>query len=140
MSYRNERFNKGMRSLDAMLENIDIDKVRFLSDRGKSAKAMYRALDDWHEGHCKSAAMTREEKLFAAEMQLAEAGKSYLIRVLLLIVENGSEKEVSMTKVPRRTYFRHRDELLRFFTTEGTEPGCGSRHWKRFQNETLRDY
>ena len=115
MSYRNERFNKGMHSLDAMLENIDIDKARFLSDRGKSASRMYSALDDWHEDHCKSAAITREEKLFAAEMRLAEAGKSYLIRVLLLIVENGNNREESCAKVPRRTYFLHRKHLLNFF-------------------------
>ena len=58
----------------------------------------------------------QEDLLFNAEMRLVEAGKRHLIPVLLLIVENGANREESMKRVPKRTYFRHREALLRFFS------------------------
>ena len=119
---RNEKFNRSVRSLDTMIEGIDIDKAAFLSDCGKGVNRMIDDIERRERSETGQTGRTgrtgrKESKLFDAEMRLAEAGKSYLILVLLLIVENGSEREVSMTKVPRRTYFRHRDELLRFFTS-----------------------
>ena len=48
-------------------------------------------------------------------MRLVDANRKYLIPVLLLIVENGKDREKSIEKVSRSTYFRHRDALLSFF-------------------------
>ena len=51
----------------------------------------------------------------AAADELIVAGMGHLVPTLLLIAENGSERELSMQQVPRRSYLRHRDELLNFF-------------------------
>ena len=46
MTYRAERFNKSMRSLEAMLSGMaDASKSAKLSDRGKSAARMYAAFE-----------------------------------------------------------------------------------------------
>ena len=129
MSYRNDRFNTGMRSLDAMLENIDIDKVRFLSDRGKGVNRMIDDIERRERSETGQTGQTgrtgrKESKLFDAEMRLAEAGKSYLIRVLLLIVENGNNRDFSINALARcskswnaarKKYFEHRNLLLEIF-------------------------
>ena len=41
--------------------------------------------------------------------------RNYLVPTLLLIVENLDNREKSFQHMPRRSYFRHRDELLDFF-------------------------
>ena len=45
----------------------------------------------------------------------AGAGKDHLVPTLLLIAENRDDREKSLQQMPRRSYFRHRDELLDFF-------------------------
>ena len=57
----------------------------------------------------------RDQKLAGAVLKLIVAGKDHLVPTLLLIAKNGSDRERSMHKMPRRSYFRHRDELLDFF-------------------------
>ena len=120
MSYRNERFARSTLSLDQKIAEGGIDKERspFFSDGNLGVERMIGAIDydrareDREE---KRREKTRAEKMFEAEMRLAEAGKGYLINVLLLIVENGRNRELSLKCVKRRTYFLHRNQLLDFF-------------------------
>jgi len=127
VSYRSERFNRRMMSLEVMVAGFaDVSKVKIFSDGGAGARAIregqeIRSRSTMEDAlfsdaaRCRVYEETREEKLFEAEMRLADAGKSHLIPVLLLIVENGSNREESLKKVPRRTYFLNRKQLLEFF-------------------------
>ena len=109
MTYRAERFNKSMRSLEAMVSGMaDASKSAKLSDRGKSAARMYAAFEPEPD------APDRDQELAGAVLRLIVEGMGYLVPTLLLISENGSEREKSMQQMPRRSYFRHRDELLNF--------------------------
>ena len=110
MTYRAERFNRSMRSLETMVSGMaDASKSAKLSDRGKSAARMYAAFEFEPD------APDRNQELAGAVLRLIVEGKEYLVPTLLLIAENGSDRERSMQQVPRRSYFRHRDELLYFF-------------------------
>ena len=110
MTYRAERFNNSMRSLEAMVSGMaDASKSAKLSDRGRSAARMYAAFESEPD------APDRDQELAGAVLRLIVEGMGYLVPTLLLISENGSERERSIQQVPRRTYFRHRDELLDFF-------------------------
>ena len=110
MTYRAERFNRSMRSLEAMVSGMaDASKSAKLSDRGKSATRMYAAFEPEPD------APDRNQELAGAVLRLIVEGMDYLVPTLLLIAENGSEREKSIQQVPRASYFRHRDTLLRFF-------------------------
>ena len=110
MTYRAERFNRSMRSLEAMVSGMaDASKSAKLSDRGESAARMYAAFEPEPD------APDRDQELTGAVLRLIVAGKDHLVPTLLLIAENGSDRERSMRQMPRRSYFRHRDELLDFF-------------------------
>ena len=110
MTYRAERFNNSMRSLEAMVSGMaDASKSAKLSDRGKSAARMYAAFEPEPD------TPDRNQELAGAVLRLIVAGLDYLVPTLLLIAENGSGRERSMQKVPRASYFRHRDALLGFF-------------------------
>ena len=119
MSTRNTRFSDGMLSLDIAFAEIDPSKNARFSDRGESVNRMIAAIDYDHEREArleKRLSKNRMKKLFDAEMALADAGKAYLINVLLLIIENGSYRDISMRFVPKPTYFRQRQALLDFFS------------------------
>ena len=110
MTYRAERFNRSMRSLEAMISGMaDASKSAKLSDQGRSAARMYAAFESEPD------APDPNQELAGAVLRLIVEGMGYLVPTLLLISENGSERERSIQQVPRRTYFRHRDELLDFF-------------------------
>ena len=110
MTYRAERFNRSMRSLEAMLSGMaDASKTAKLSDCGKSATRMYAAFEPEPD------APDRNQELAGAVLRLIVEGLDYLVPTLLLIAENGSDRERTMQQVPRRSYFRHRDDLLNFF-------------------------
>ena len=110
MTYRAERFNNSMRSLEAMVSGMaDASKSAKLSDRGKSAARMYAAFEPEPD------APDRDQELAGAILRLIVAGLDYLVPTLLLITENGSDRERSMQQVPRRTYFLHRKMLISFF-------------------------
>jgi len=125
MSWRSDRFNQGMRSTD--FPDVDPAKNRTRSDEGLGVGRMLDALDydDAAETLRERAFQSdRAKRLFAAEMQLADAGKGHLTRVLLLIVENGSDRAASIAALSavsktwnaaRKKYFDHRDRLLAFF-------------------------
>lgn len=122
MSRRNERFNRSMRSLEAMIAGMsDPSKSAKLSDRGKSAARMYAALEPEPD------APDRDQELAGAVLRLIVAGLDYLVPTLLLIAENGSDRTKSIAEMAKTNrskkdwhtaevrYFRHRDKLLEFF-------------------------
>ena len=110
MTYRADRFNRSMRSLEAMVSGMaDASKSAKLSDRGKSAARMYAAFEPEPD------APDRDQELAGAVLRLMVEEMDHLVPTLLLIAENGSDREKSMEQVPRRSYFRHRDDLLNFF-------------------------
>ena len=110
MTYRAERFNNSMRSLEAMISGMaDASKSAKLSDRGKSAARMYAAFEPEPD------APDRDQELTGAVLRLIVEGMGYLAPTLLLIAENGSERERSIQLMPKSTYFLHRDALLKFF-------------------------
>ena len=110
MTYRAERFNRSMRSLEAMVSGMaDASKSAKLSDRGESATRMYAAFESEPD------APDRDQELAGAVLRLIVGEMDHLVPTLLLISENGSDRERSMQQVPKRSYFRHRDELLDFF-------------------------
>jgi len=135
MSYRSDRFNRAMRSLDAMAGGRDVSKWPILSDNGNGAHAIRESTycNKWIG--CGDAVgrvaprppqsqADRAWRLFVAEMRLVEAGLRHLVPVLLLIVENGSRFRESIwrmspsCKTPnaaRKKYFEHRARLLAFF-------------------------
>ena len=78
----------------------------YFSNPFRSARACLRA---------KRPKPTCSYEFAGAVLKLIVAGKDHLVPTLLLIAENGSDRERSMHKMPRRSYFRHRDELLDFF-------------------------
>jgi len=128
MSYRSERFNRRMMSLEQLVTGYtDVSKASVFSDCGEGVERLVNAVDATSPSRQTkdedSTSPTRrgrrvhEERLFEAETRLVDAGKGYLIRVLLLIVENGANREESLKHVAKATYFRHRDALLRFFST-----------------------
>ena len=87
----------------------DPSKAAKLSDRGKSAARMYAAFEPEPD------APDRDQELAGAVLRLVVEGMGYLVPTLLLIVENGSDREKSMRQIPRRTYFLHRKLLISFF-------------------------
>ena len=110
MTFRNERFNNSMRSLEAMVSGMaDASKSAKLSDRGESAARLYAAFEPEPDPP------DRDQELAGAILRLIVAGLDYLVPTLLLIAENGSDRERSMQQVPRRTYFLHRKMLISFF-------------------------
>ena len=110
MTYRAERFNRSMRSLEAMVSGMaDASKSAKLSDRGKSAARMYAAFEPEPD------APDRNQELAGAVLRLIVEGLDYLVPTLLLIAENGSERERSLLHMSRSTYFLHRDTLLQIF-------------------------
>ena len=110
MTYRAERFNRAMRSLEAMVSGMaDASKSAKISDRGESAARMYAAFEPEPD------APDRNQELAGAVLRLIVAGPDHLVPTLLLIAENGSERERSIQLMPKSTYFLHRDALLKFF-------------------------
>ena len=122
MSRRNERFNRSMRSLEAMIAGMsDPSKSAKLSDRGESAARMYAALEPEPD------APNWDQELAGAVLRLIVAGLDYLVPTLLLIAENGSDRTKSIAEMAKTNrskkdwhtaevrYFRHRDKLLEFF-------------------------
>ena len=122
MSRRNERFNRSMRSLEAMIAGMaDSSKSAKLSDRGKSAARMYAAFESEPD------TLDRNQELAGAVLRLIVEGMDHLVPTLLLIAENGSGRTESIAEMSKQhrgrnawhasevRYFRHRDALLKIF-------------------------
>ena len=110
MTCRAERFNNSMRSLEAMVAGMpDPSKSAKFSDRGKSAARMYATFEPAPD------APDRDQELAGAVLRLVVEGLERLVPTLLLIAENGGDRERSMREMPKRTYFLHRKMLISFF-------------------------
>ena len=135
MNYRNARLASGFLSLDKLAGEVDLEKARIVSDGGAGVERLVEEVDRLggrgvgaaeaarFDGGTKEAArfdggeaQERRRKLRAAIGRLRRAGRGYLVPVLRLIVKNSSERNRSLEKISRASYFRHRDELLRFFS------------------------
>ena len=135
MNYRNARLANGFLSLDKLAGEVDLEKARIGSDGGAGVERLVEEIDRnggrgvgaaeaarFDDGTIEAArfdggeAQERRRKLRAAIGRLRRAGRGYLVPVLRLIVKNGSERNRSLEKISRASYFRHRDELLRFFS------------------------
>ena len=125
MNYRNARLASGFLSLDRLAGEVDLEKARIVSDGGAGVERLVEEIDrngGRGVGAAEAArfdggeAQERRRKLRAAIGRLRRAGRGYLVPVLRLIVKNGSERNRSLEKISRASYFRHRDELLRFFS------------------------
>ena len=126
MSYRNERFNRSMKSLDAMLSGYpDPSKAKLLGDGGKALEQLLDAIDYSPERKREQKRQlavnrlarrkNRLQMLASAIRRTVEANKSHLVPTLLLIVRNGARRKESLKLIPERTYRRHRRELCKLF-------------------------
>ena len=131
MSTRNDRFNASMRSLDELTASFeDPSKAEVFSDRGLGVERMLDEIDNPGgtgilpvrdvgktsgtgilpvrdaEGKLLDAngrdARSTEAKLHRAEMRLYRAGVGYLVKVLRLIVKNGTNRKESIWELARR--------------------------------------
>ena len=128
MTYRAERFNRSMRSLEAMVSGMtDASKSAKLSDRGKSAARMYTAFEPEPD------TPDRDQELAGAVLRLTVEGMGHLVPSLLLIAENGSERRRSIALMAcsrkngrgrkkfesaRKAYKRYLKLLLNFFCVQ----------------------
>ena len=119
MSYRNDRFNASMRSLEMMHKGINLGKCLRVSDCMSSVERMVNTLDrSWPESP------VPEERLARALISLTRAGKDRLVPTFMLIVRNGAHREDSIRamcgygrtpKTARKLSERHRQLLLEHF-------------------------
>ena len=117
MNYRAERFNNSMRSLEAMVSDFkDASKASIFSDKGAGVGRLVSEIDANGQDARSTTDSSRKALLRAAERKLRQSGRGYLVPVLRLIVKNGSARYLSLEKISRASYFRHRGELLRFFS------------------------
>ena len=115
MSTRNDRFNRNMQSLEEFVESFeDPSRIAAFSDGGTGVPPVQHGTCNGRDSRCPS--VSRQAKLHAAIMRLRRANRGYLIPVLRLIVKYGTARFLSLEKISRTQYFRHRNELLRFFS------------------------
>ena len=128
MTYRAERFNNSMRSLEAMVSGMtDPSKSAKLSDRGESAARMYAAFEPEPD------TPDRDQELAGAVLRLIVEGMDYLVPTLLLIAENGNDRTRSIALMAcsrksgrgrkkfesaRKAYKRCLKSLLNFFDVQ----------------------
>jgi len=128
MSTRNKRFNNAMLHLFGIPE----DRIKSLSDAGASAERLYDSLESahtaeaWHqsENPCDEA-LVDEMMLLMCSILLKATGHAETVPTLILIAQNGSDRERSITTLrrllkcrqsaARRRYFRHRKYLTAMF-------------------------
>lgn len=144
-TYRNERFNRSMRSLDWSLSKGDSSKFAWLSDGGASAERMYAELDKdvADNGWDVVRALKQACAIQKAVKALKSQGKHSLAETLQLIYKYGNDRNRSIRalalaeKTSKMTmknesklkyfisksewnsakarYFRNRKELLELF-------------------------
>lgn len=117
-TYRNNRFNLSMHSLEWKLEGVDASKASFVSDQGAGVERMLDQLDYDRASAVKAERLEDERRvsaLDAAKIALASRGYAYLIETLDLIVKNKNNRAESFKKIPKSTYMRHLKLLLEFF-------------------------
>ena len=111
MTYRAERFNASLISLDEFMSGFeDPSKITSFTDRGEGVGRMLEQIEPTPD-----TSPDPDQELAGAILRLIVAGKDHLVPTLLLIAENRDNRERSFQKMPRSTYFLHRDALLDFF-------------------------
>ena len=111
MTYRNERFNASLVSLDEFMDGFDDPtEIASFTDHGEGVGRMLEQIEPTPD-----TSPDPDQELAGAIFRLIVAGKDYLVSTLLLIAENRDNREKSMLTISKATYFRHRDELLDFF-------------------------
>ena len=111
MSWRADRFNASLASLDEFADRFDDPaKIASFADRGEGVGRMLEQIEPTPD-----TSPDPDQELAGAVLRLVVAGKDHLVPTLLLIAENRDDREKSLQQMPRRSYFRHRDELLDFF-------------------------
>lgn len=111
MTFRNERFNASLISLDEFVDKFD-DPTEIVSftDRGEGVGRMLKQIEPMPD-----TSPDPNQELAGAILRLIVAGKDYLVPTLLLIAENRDNRKKSFLQMPRSTYSLHRDALLDFF-------------------------
>ena len=111
MTFRNERFNASLASLDEFIDGFDDPaKIASFADRGEGVGRMLEQIEPTPD-----TSPDPDQELAGAVLRLVVAGKDHLMPTLLLIAENRDDREKSLRQMPRSTYFLHRDALLDFF-------------------------
>ena len=111
MTFRNERFNASLISLDKFMGGFEApSKITSFTDRGEGVGRMLEQIEPTTD-----TSPDPDQELAGAILRLIVAGKDHLVPTLLLIAENRDNREKSFQQMSRRSYFRHRDELLDFF-------------------------
>ena len=111
MTWRAERFNASLASLDEFVDGFDNPaKIVAFADRGEGVGRMLEQI-----GPTPGTSPDPDQELAGAVLRLVVAGKDHLVPTLLLIAENRDDREKSLATMPRSTYFLHRDALLDFF-------------------------
>lgn len=121
MSFRSDRFNRSMRSFEKLAENYkDASKIATLSDRGASVARMIEQIEPTPDEH-----PDPHQELAGAVLRLIIAEKEHLVPTLLLIAQNGDNRETSIRQLAlfnktaweaaKRRYYRQRNQLVEFF-------------------------
>ena len=111
MSWRADRFNASLASLDEFADRFDDPaKIAAFADRGGGVGCMLEQIEPTSD-----TSPDPDQELAGAVLRLVVAGKDHLVPTLLLIAENRDDREKSLRQMPRSTYFLHRDALLDFF-------------------------
>ena len=118
MTFRNERFNASLISLDEFMDGFeDPSKIASFTDRGECVGRMLEQIEPTPD-----TSPDPDQELAGAILLLIVAGKAHLVPTLLLIAENRDNREKSFQHMPRRSYFRNRNELLFFFSWHSNAP------------------
>ena len=128
MSYRNARLANGFLSLDLLSKEIDLVKSRTVSDRGAGVERMVGDIDRRPgdaEREERDATAERRRKIHAAVVKLYRAGQSNLVSTLILICQNGKNRNESIREIAARRrisfesakarYFSHREKIEKIF-------------------------
>ena len=128
MNYRNARLANGFLSLDKLAGEIDLVKSRVVSDGGAGVERMVGDVDRTPADVEREDREWRERwrrKFHAAETKLRRLQLGYLVPTLVLICENGRDREVSIREIANRRhlcwkaakarYFAHREKIEKIF-------------------------
>ena len=111
MTFRNERFNASLISLDEFMDGFDDPtEIASFTDCVEGVERMLEQIEPMPD-----TSPDPGQELAGAVLRLIVAGKEHLVPTLLLIAENLDNREKTMLTVSKATYFRHRDELFDFF-------------------------
>ena len=124
MSFRNDRFNEAMCSMEELLSQFpDPSRIVTFSDKGEEVERLIDAIDRTEPPLAPPNLYT--QKLHTAEMRLYRAGLGHLVPTLRLIVKNRGNRQESIGclqksqktswETAKHLYFSHREKILKFF-------------------------